>query len=778
MPGAAKADLPMVTDLQQHLAGALFDRYSVEYEIGGGSIARVYAGLDRKHGRRVAIKVLHPELATGLAVSRFHREIAIAARLHHPHILPLYDSGEADDLVYFTMPFVEGETLQEVIRKQTTLPLVLSIRIACEVAKALAYAHSHGVIHRDVKPANILISEGVAQIADFGIARAVLEATGDRLTETGLLLGTPAYMSPEQWENLDSVGERSDLYGLACVLFEMVVGAPPFNGPTIHSIIALQAVNPPPSMRAARPTVPESLDAAVRRALARDPADRQPGVAEFAAALEEIDAQTRTHSTADPSPARSADLQRTHRPGILVLPFLHLAPRADDAYIATGLTDEIITSLSGLQALRVISHTSAMQLKDTTQTARDLGRNLDVSFVLEGSVRQAGDVLRIATRLIATETEVLVWSQSYEGPVIDLLNLEKTISRAVVAALAVRVSVNEDRRLREHRIADARAFEYYLRAKQEVYTFTGPALERALEYLRKGAEICGDNVTLWAAMGYVYWQYINAGISANPVYFQRARECADKIRQIDPESPEAHRLLGLIEIHAKGDPQVAVDHLKAALEASPNDPDTLFWLSLIYGCVGRPSSGYPLAIWLLDIDPLTPLHHVVPGFLDVLDGDPQRALTWLKHAHELEPENPITSIAYGQALVMAGQREQGCAVLDRIREYVPDSFFAGLGQAFGHAVQGRREDALAAIGPHVIEQARHDLQYSWTLAQCYAMIGDLDDAYEWVDNAVRQGFWNYPLLAERDPLLAPARNEAKYQELMKSTKRKWLDFRA
>jgi eukaryotic-like serine/threonine-protein kinase len=764
-----------MTDLQELLAHTLSDRYSVENEIGRGRIARVYAAHDRKHGRRVAIKVLHPELATGLAVSRFHREIAIAASLHHPHILPLYDSGQAEDLVYFTMPYVEGEALADVIAR--SMPVPEALRIACDVAKALVYAHSRGIVHRDVKPGNILISGGIAQVADFGIARAVLEASGDRLTEAGLIVGTPAYMSPEQWDDPGSADERSDLYGLACVLYEMLVGTPPFHGPTAHSTLALKVMHPPPSIRVARPEVSEQLDDAVRRALARDPGERQPSLAAFADELEEIEAVTRTH-VATAQSERIDRWRRIDRPGILVLPFLLFAPRPDDAYIANGLTDEIITSLSGLQALRVISYTSAVQLKGTTQRPRDLGRDLDVSFVLEGSVRLVGDVLRITTRLIATDSEVMVWGQSYDGSAGDLLELEKTISRAVVAALAVRVSTNENRRLYEHRIADARAFEYYLRAKQLVYTFTGPALDRALEYLQKGAEICGENITIWAAIGYVNWQYINAGISADPVYFQRARDCAARIRQIDPASPEAHRLLGLIEIHAKGDPQIAVDHLKAALDASPNDPDTLFWLSLIYGCVGRPSSGYPLAIRLLDIDPLTPLHHVVPGFLDVLDGDPLRALTWLKRAHDLDQANPIISIAYGQALVMAGEREQGCQELDRIREYVPDSFFAGLGQAFSQAAQSHREEALAAIGPDVVGQARHDLQYSWTLAQCYAMIGQFDDARDWVANAVRQGFWNYPLLAERDALLEPMRDNPAYQDLMATTKRKWLDFRA
>ena len=528
--------------------------------------------------------------------------------------------------------------------------------------------------------------------------------------------------------------------------------------------------------------MPDRLQRTVEKALAKDACDRHGGLAEFAAELAEIDMEMRTRAGAGSSATSArgvlrAGRERGLRPGILVLPFLLIPPTAGDEYLASGLADEIITSLSGLEALRVISHTSALQLKGTAKSARELGQELRIDYVLEGSVRIAGDSIRVATRLVAADTEDLVWAQSYEGTLPRLFDLEKSISRAVVDALQVQLSASERHRLDEHRIADTRAVEYYLRAKQEVYTFTGPALDRALSYLKKAAKISSGSVALWSAMGYVYWQYVNAGISADAQYLQHARECVDRILKIDAESPEARRLLGLIEIHAKGDPQVAIDHLRAALDANPNDPDALLWLSIMYGLVGRPSSGYALAIRLLDIDPLTPLHHVIPGFLDVLDGDPQRALPWLGRAHELEPGNPITSIAYGQALAMAGERDRACEVLEEISVYVPDSFFAGLGRAFARAMQCKPQGAHESLTPNVLEQSRHDLQYSWTLAQCYAMLGETREATEWVENAVRRGFWNYPLLAERDPLLQSVRDEQRYMTLMISTKAKWLDLR-
>jgi len=273
-----------MTELER-LAESLADRYVVEREIGRGGMATVYLAQDRKHGRPLAIKVLRAELAATLGPERFLREIEIAARLSHPHILPVYDSGEAAGFLYYVMPFVEGETLRQRLDRETQLPIADAVRIACEVADGLNHAHGHGVIHRDIKPENILITGGHAVIADFGIARAISEAGRDRLTETGIALGTPAYMSPEQAVGQAEVDGRSDLYSLACVLYEMLAGEPPHAGPTPQAVIAKRMSGAIPSVRTVRETVPVALEAVLTCALARVPADRYATIGELADAL-------------------------------------------------------------------------------------------------------------------------------------------------------------------------------------------------------------------------------------------------------------------------------------------------------------------------------------------------------------------------------------------------------------------------------------------------------------------------------------------------------------
>ncbi len=464
------------------------------------------------------------------------------------------------------------------------------------------------------------------------------------------------------------------------------------------------------------------------------------------------------------------------RLGVLVLPFADLSTGADTEYISNGLADEIITSLSGLQALRVISRTSAMQLRGTTKDIRTLGAELNVQYVLEGSVQRAGGSLLITARLIRPEQDELVWAQTFRGELTALFEIEERISQSVVAALRVRLTERETERLKSRPIPHPLAYEYYLRAEQQVYAFTEEALDRALQYLQKGVEIIGENVEIYAAMGYVYWQYVNLGVTSDPVFLEKARECAERIRVLDPASAEVDRLLGLVTIHAKGDIQDAVRHLKRALEGNHSDPDALFWLALLYGFVGRASSGYPLAERLLDIDPLTPAVHAVPPTVAALDGDFERACALFAKAHHMEPNNPAINMVYGQALAMAGRRDEACAILELIERDAPGSFYDGLGRVVRAALRGDRAAALAALVPKVEDAARADMQYSWSVAQAFALLGESDRAVDWLENAVARGFSNYPLIAERDPLLEGIRRDAGFQKLARTAKKKWQAF--
>jgi serine/threonine-protein kinase len=355
-------------------------------------MATVYLAEDLKHHRKVAIKVLRPELAAALGPDRFLREIQLAARLHHPHILPLYDSGEAGGLLYYVMPFVEGESLRDRLARERQLPLEGALQVTREVADALDYAHNRDVVHRDIKPENILLEWGHALVSDFGIARAINAAGSDKVTETGLVVGTPAYMSPEQASGERTLSGCSDVYSLGCVLYEMLAGEPPYTGPTAQAILARRLTDPVPPLRTVRENVPVAVERAIGKALAKVPADRFGTAKEFAEALE------RTSATAAPEQS------------IAVLPFSNMSADPDTEYFSDGITEEIINVLAGLEGLRVAARTSSFSFKSKTPDLAEVGAKLHVRTVLEGGVRCAGNRLRVTVQLINVADGFQLWS--------------------------------------------------------------------------------------------------------------------------------------------------------------------------------------------------------------------------------------------------------------------------------------------------------------------------------------------------------------------------------
>ena len=330
-----------MAELLDRLREALGDRYAVEREVGRGGMSTVYLAQDRRHHRPVAVKVLHPQLAVSLGPDRFLREIQIAARLQHPHIVPLYDSGQAGDLLYYVMPYVEGESLRQRLEHEKPLTIDEAVRIARSIAGALDYAHRHQVVHRDIKPENVMLHEGEPLVTDFGIAKAVTAAAAENLTQTGTAVGTPAYMSPEQAAGESNLDGRSDIYSLGAMLYEMLTGAAPFAGPTVQAIMAKLFTDPVPMLRERRADTPEWLEQAVARALAKRPDERFESAAQFAQALTYHTGSTPPGST----PATQAS-QAAAAKSIAVLPFVNMSADPENEYFTDGVAEEIINALT------------------------------------------------------------------------------------------------------------------------------------------------------------------------------------------------------------------------------------------------------------------------------------------------------------------------------------------------------------------------------------------------------------------------------------------------
>jgi len=421
------------------MSRVLADRYVIEREIASGGMATVYLANDRRHSRTVAVKILRPELVSAIGPDRFSREIEIAAHLSHPHILSLYDSGEADGSLFYVMPYIQGESLRQKIEREKQLPIDEAVTIARQVASALDYAHARRLVHRDIKPENVLLHEGVPMVMDFGIALTQSASADDRLTLAGHTLGTPHYMSPEQASGEVNLDARSDVYSLACVLFEMLTGAPPFTGPNAQAVIAKRFTDTAPSIRRFRPAIPEAVEAAIRKALARNPADRFPSCGAFADAL-----------------ARPVQ-RESPLPSVAVLPFLNLSPDPENEFFADGVTEDVIAQLSKIRGLKVISRTSVMRYKKREQGLREIADTLGVATLLDGSVRRAGNRVRIVAQLVDASSDQPLWSETYDRQLTDIFAIQSDVALEIGSALEAEMSAAERRRIHREPTANLQA---------------------------------------------------------------------------------------------------------------------------------------------------------------------------------------------------------------------------------------------------------------------------------------------------------------------------------
>ena len=599
-------------DLSQRLTTALADRYRIERTLGRGGMATVFLAEDLKHRRRVAIKVLDPEVAAAIGPERFLREISTVARLTHPHILPLHDSGIADGLLFYVMPYVEGESLRDRLTREKQLPLEDALRIAREVADALSYAHSRGVVHRDVKPENILLESGHAVVADFGIARAVAAAGGEKLTATGIAVGTPAYMSPEQAAGSRDLDGRSDLYSLGCALYEMLAGQPPFTAPTFESLVHQHLNASPRPVTEIRPAVPAAVAAALQRALAKNPADRFNPVALFGEAIGSSGNATVT-ATARPRPRWLVPLAGlvvviavavvlwavranrapppaapapTHgRTDIAVLPFQNLSATGPHAYFAGGLHDELLTQLAKVGVLKVISRTSVMGYTTTTKPLKQIAAELGVGSIVEGTVQVEGQRLRVTVQLIDATTDEHLWAEHYDRTLDDAFAIQSDVAQQVVAAVGTALTSAERGRLAAAPTANAEAYRLYLQGRE--YMFRPGVLRQNLETaqqlyeraLRLDPDFALAHAVLSEVHGVMYWYRYDPSATRAA----RQREEAEIALRLAPGLPQAHTAMGLAHYWGRRDYRRALDEFTIARKGFPNEA----WLLYLVGVIER-----------------------------------------------------------------------------------------------------------------------------------------------------------------------------------------------
>ncbi|HEU5303197.1 MAG TPA: protein kinase, partial [Gemmatimonadales bacterium] len=688
----------------------------------------VYLAHDLKHDRPVALKVLHAELAATLGPERFLREIKLAARLQHPHILSVHDSGETAGQLWFTMPYIEGESLRARLNREKQLPLDEALQLAREAAEALDYAHRHGVVHRDIKPDNILLSEGHALVADFGIGRALgRQQPGDKLTDVGMVVGTPAYMAPEQAMGEPTVDGRSDLYALGAVVFEMLAGEPPFTGPTAQVVLSKRFTGEVPRLRQFRPAVPEPLEQAVTRALALTPADRFQTVSEFGRAL----------AASSPTPPStptilSAETRRTDRTAhrirapllavlglgfllglgvlfawrrshsgagdagpkrIAVLPFVNLN-RAEDEYFAEGITDDVRGKLAALSGMQVTARSSSSRYGKSTKSPQEIGRELGVEYLLTGTVRwdkgQAGrSRVRVSPELVQTATGSTSWQEAFEAPITDIFRVQADIAGRVARALDVALRAGQREQLAEKPTRDLAAYDLYLRGRHAWHRRTAEGLTQAKDLFEQAIRQDPNFARAHAGLADVYVVMPLWSDVAPSQTYPRAKAAALQALKLDSTLAEPEAALADVHTMYEWDWPAAERRFRRALALDSANANT---------------------------------HHWYAGDYLTAVGRLEDAIREERRARELDPLSPTINASVGINLYRAHRYDEALADLEAARSLDPDFTLANFGLGCVYLMQGRYDDAVEAFEKAVDPNVRHSADLAF-LGYAYAKAG-------------------------------------------------------
>ena len=755
-------------------------------------MATVYLGRDLKHDRHVAVKVLRPELGAALGADRFLREIKIAAQLSHPHILALHDSGEAAGFLYYVMPLVEGESLRQRLDREGQLPCEEALRISGEVASALGYAHMHDVVHRDIKPENILLSGGYALVADFGIARAITSAGGDQLTTTGITIGTPAYMSPEQAMATPQIDGRSDQYSLACVLYEMLTGAPPFSGPNAQALLARHTLDPVPPLRTLRATVPRGLENAVLRALAKLPADRYPTMAAFQEALTAGAASDAPTATGLPPRARAEWrvgrrsviglalsavavaalivgyplVVGTAHPSIAVLAFTNGGDSTNEPF-TEGISDEITTALGKVEGLRVQARSLAFGFKGKNIAIPEVGKQLHVRYILAGEVRVVGNVRRVAVQLIKLPEGNEVWSGKYDDDARnpDVFAVQDTVAQGIVASLRVPLSAPARAALVRHPTENREAHDADLQGRffWNQRGSGGPvALQRAIAFFEQAIALDSGFARAWADLADAY-SLLPAFGSVDPRdVFPRARVAAERAIVLDSTLPSAHTSLAIIAISYDWDWETAKREFDRALALDPTDPRAHQFYALYYKAQGRLDDALAEMRTAQRLDPTSPLINARIGTLLRDQGRFGDAEAAYRHALDIDPSNLNARAELGTLLALLHRYPQAIAEYPTASlEFQNEYVLAGpLGWAYGLA--GQRAKAVE-IQRYLEQRARTHYVTPLAFAQVALGLGDTTQALDWLERGYREkAYFEFCLV---DPLWYPLRGQPRFQRI-------------
>ncbi|HUQ20932.1 MAG TPA: protein kinase [Gemmatimonadaceae bacterium] len=734
------------------IGSTLLERYAIERELGRGGMAVVHLAEEKKHARKVAIKILRPDVAASVGVERFLREIGIAARLSHPHIVPLIDSGESEGKLYYVSPFIPGGSLRDRIVFEKRLPVPDVQRITRDIAAALDYAHRNGFVHRDVKPENILFADGHALLADFGVAH-VASAPGDAteaITESGLAVGTPAYMSPEQATADKRLDGASDIYSLACVVFEMLTGEPPFRGESMRATMVKHVMDTPRPVRALRPDAPLAVERAVAKGLAKKPEERFASVGEFAIALQAHEGDALHFTTAT----------RT----VAVLPFVNASADPNTEYLSDGLTDELIDALAKVEGLRVASRTSVFALKGRPQDVRAIGALLGASVVLEGTVRKSGNQLRITAQLTSTDDGRLLWSHRYDRTESDVFAIQDEISNTIVTTLRATWFADLDQPVKKRYTDNVRAYGLYLQGRYAWNKRTQEGVSEGIALFQQAIAEDPDYALAYTGLADSYALQIDYRNIAVDNGFKMAKKYALKALELDESLAEAHASLAWTLFIYDWEWKAAEAEFRRSIELDSRYATSQQWYAFLLASQGRVDESLVVAHTSQELDPASVSIRRALGYNYLYARRYDQARYHLTRAIAMNPAAEESYRVLGLNLALNEQFDEAERALREALALPGAATYTHVTLAYALARAGKPEYAQR-LAAELEEKLKNDYVSPVELATLYIALGDNQRALDWAERAYeeRRGWMAY---LKVHPIVDPLRNEPRFAALL------------